>query len=334
MKKNFITVIILTLIIFKTSISKEPTDLKFIEMEVLRNGDVIGFSNYKFSKENDFLKVDNETKFKVDLLGVNFLKHDHSPSLYGLLSLVHEVPEVEEDIHHFNEDIYLKVLKLIDYCEVDGYLHILSHAPIDSKLIVLVAHVLGVDGFQDSITRDNLMDKVNLLIESEESLKQILDMINERFVEKVRDGSIYDWMNESQVKEFYGFCADDAWQTNPIAAVMWNRYLNYTKDPIFSTLPRVDYVHGHTGEWDETKRESIRHIASRIHNLDDGNNLGKSPEHSIGQLRFLSGKTGWIKMLETGQLQRIQYLHDDMDLAGPSASPLAVPSTSPLAGNP
>ena len=74
MKKIFITVIILTLSIFKTSISKEPTDLKFIEMEVLRNGDIIGFSNYKFSKENDFLKVENETKFKVDLLGVNLFK--------------------------------------------------------------------------------------------------------------------------------------------------------------------------------------------------------------------------------------------------------------------
>ena len=74
MKKIFITVIILTLSIFKTSISKEPTDLKFIEMEVLRNGDVIGFSKYKFSKENDFLKVENETKFKVDLLGVNLFK--------------------------------------------------------------------------------------------------------------------------------------------------------------------------------------------------------------------------------------------------------------------
>ena len=74
MKKIFITVIILTLGIFKTSVSKELTDLKFIEMEVLRNGDVIGFSNYKFSKENSLLKVENETKFKVDVLGVNIFK--------------------------------------------------------------------------------------------------------------------------------------------------------------------------------------------------------------------------------------------------------------------
>ena len=77
MKKILIT-LILTLSIFKTSISKETTDLKFIEMEVLRNGDVIGFSNYKFSKENDFLKVENRTKFKVNILGVNLFKIDSS----------------------------------------------------------------------------------------------------------------------------------------------------------------------------------------------------------------------------------------------------------------
>ena len=74
MKKIFITTIILTLGIFKTSVSKELIDLKYIEMEVLRNGDVIGFSNYKFSKENSLLKVENETKFKVDVLGVNIFK--------------------------------------------------------------------------------------------------------------------------------------------------------------------------------------------------------------------------------------------------------------------
>ena len=74
MKKILITVIILTFSIFETSISKELTDLKFIEMQVLRNGDVIGFSNYKFSKENNILKVENQTKIKVDLLGVNLFK--------------------------------------------------------------------------------------------------------------------------------------------------------------------------------------------------------------------------------------------------------------------
>ena len=74
MKKIFITIIILIFSTIKTSFSKDIVNLNFIEMEVLRNGDVIGFSNYKFSKENGFLKVENETKFKVDILGVNIFK--------------------------------------------------------------------------------------------------------------------------------------------------------------------------------------------------------------------------------------------------------------------
>ena len=74
MKKIFITIIILIVGTIKTSFSKDIVNLNFIEMDVLRNGDVIGFSNYKFSKENGFLKVENETKFKVDILGVNIFK--------------------------------------------------------------------------------------------------------------------------------------------------------------------------------------------------------------------------------------------------------------------
>ena len=74
MKKIFITIIILIVGTIKTSFSKDIVNLNFIEMEVLRNVDVIGFSNYKFSKQNGFLKVENETKFKVDVLGVNIFK--------------------------------------------------------------------------------------------------------------------------------------------------------------------------------------------------------------------------------------------------------------------
>tara|TARA_B100000214_G_scaffold19544_1_gene13106 strand:- start:478 stop:1158 length:681 start_codon:yes stop_codon:yes gene_type:complete len=74
MKKIFITVLILIVGTIKTSFSEDIVNLNYIEMEVLRNGDVIGFSNYKFSKENGFLKVENETKFKVEVLGVNIFK--------------------------------------------------------------------------------------------------------------------------------------------------------------------------------------------------------------------------------------------------------------------
>jgi len=74
MKKIFITVLILIVGTIKTSFSEDIVNLNYIEMEVLRNGDVIGFSNYKFSKENSLLKVENETKFKVEVLGVNIFK--------------------------------------------------------------------------------------------------------------------------------------------------------------------------------------------------------------------------------------------------------------------
>tara|TARA_B100000513_G_scaffold163892_1_gene80350 strand:- start:1137 stop:1733 length:597 start_codon:yes stop_codon:yes gene_type:complete len=39
-------------------------------MDVFRDGKAIGFSNYFFNYENQFLEVKNETKFDVQLLGV------------------------------------------------------------------------------------------------------------------------------------------------------------------------------------------------------------------------------------------------------------------------
>tara|TARA_Y100000741_G_scaffold130847_1_gene98468 strand:+ start:1224 stop:1907 length:684 start_codon:yes stop_codon:yes gene_type:complete len=44
--------------------------LKKIEMDVIRNGEVIGYSNYFFENENETMTVKNYTKFKVKLLGL------------------------------------------------------------------------------------------------------------------------------------------------------------------------------------------------------------------------------------------------------------------------
>ena len=44
--------------------------LKKIEMDVVLNGKVIGYTNYFFEKENQIMTVKNYTKFKVKLLGV------------------------------------------------------------------------------------------------------------------------------------------------------------------------------------------------------------------------------------------------------------------------
>ena len=57
MKKIFI-IIIFTVSLFEPSLCKDLKNLKSIEMDVLRNGEIIGFSNYKFEKENNFFKVE------------------------------------------------------------------------------------------------------------------------------------------------------------------------------------------------------------------------------------------------------------------------------------
>ena len=44
--------------------------LKKIEMDVLRNGEVIGYSNYFFESNEKKMTVKNYTKFKVELLGI------------------------------------------------------------------------------------------------------------------------------------------------------------------------------------------------------------------------------------------------------------------------
>ena len=41
-----------------------------IEMDVTRNGEIIGYSNYFFEHDNENMTVKNYTKFKVDLFGV------------------------------------------------------------------------------------------------------------------------------------------------------------------------------------------------------------------------------------------------------------------------
>ena len=48
--------------------------IKFIEMDILRNGEKIGFNNYSFKVQNDLLVVKNEINFKAKIVGLNLLK--------------------------------------------------------------------------------------------------------------------------------------------------------------------------------------------------------------------------------------------------------------------
>ena len=68
--KKYIYIIIFTLISFKAYCHTELyKDIIQIKMDVLRNGEVIGYSNYFFEHKDNNMKVKNYTKFKVNIFG-------------------------------------------------------------------------------------------------------------------------------------------------------------------------------------------------------------------------------------------------------------------------
>ena len=69
--RKYIFAIIITL--FASSVFSHTNHykgLKKIEMDVIRNGEVIGYSNYFFESSEKKMTVKNYTKFKVELLGI------------------------------------------------------------------------------------------------------------------------------------------------------------------------------------------------------------------------------------------------------------------------
>ena len=48
--------------------------IKFINMDILRNGEKIGFNNYSFKVQNDLLVVKNEINFNAKIVGIDLLK--------------------------------------------------------------------------------------------------------------------------------------------------------------------------------------------------------------------------------------------------------------------
>ena len=60
--------------------------LKKIEMDVVRNGEVIGYTNYYFEKEDDIMTVKNYTKFSSFQITYYLLIHDTTPPSPNLLS--------------------------------------------------------------------------------------------------------------------------------------------------------------------------------------------------------------------------------------------------------
>ena len=70
MRKYIYSIIFLLFVSEAFSHTSHYEGLKKIEMDVLRNGEVIGYSNYFFESAENKMTVKNYTKFKVKLLGV------------------------------------------------------------------------------------------------------------------------------------------------------------------------------------------------------------------------------------------------------------------------
>ena len=69
--RKYLFIIIILLLASKTfSHTGHYKGLKKIEMDVIRNGEVIGYSNYFFEHDDKGMTVKNYTKFKVELLGI------------------------------------------------------------------------------------------------------------------------------------------------------------------------------------------------------------------------------------------------------------------------
>ena len=48
-------------------------NLKLIEMDIYRNGEIIGYSNYFFKSYEDIFEVTNETQFEVKIAGIKLI---------------------------------------------------------------------------------------------------------------------------------------------------------------------------------------------------------------------------------------------------------------------
>ena len=94
-------------------------DLKKIEMDIYRNGEVIGYSNYLFKTNENIFQVINQTEFEVKLLGVKlFSINSSSKEIYENEQLIEFTSEtMQNDKKKF---VNLKYDKLNDNFNIVG----------------------------------------------------------------------------------------------------------------------------------------------------------------------------------------------------------------------
>ena len=74
MKKIIFFLVFLIYPFFSYSHLNHYNQIKFIKMDILRNGKKIGFNNYSFKIQNDLLVVKNEINFNAKIVGLDVLK--------------------------------------------------------------------------------------------------------------------------------------------------------------------------------------------------------------------------------------------------------------------
>ncbi len=94
-------------------------NLKLIEMDIYRNGEIIGYSNYYFKSNEDIFEVINETEFKVKIAGVK---------LFSIKSISKEKYQNDQLVEFKSETMQNKKKKFVnlffdiskDYFIIDG----------------------------------------------------------------------------------------------------------------------------------------------------------------------------------------------------------------------
>ena len=69
---SFVLIFIISIFTFSNLYSHTGhyKNIALIEMDIYRNGEIIGYSNYYFKSYEDIFEVINETKFEVKIAGV------------------------------------------------------------------------------------------------------------------------------------------------------------------------------------------------------------------------------------------------------------------------
>ena len=94
-------------------------NLKLIEMDIYRNGEIIGYSNYYFKSNEDIFEVINETEFEVKMAGVK---------LFSIKSISKEKYQNDQLVEFKSETMQNKKRKFVnlffdmskDYFIIDG----------------------------------------------------------------------------------------------------------------------------------------------------------------------------------------------------------------------